>query len=116
MSEVSVSPDDDYPARPAPADCPYGLRAIRISEHASEETLRFEAILVAHGQDLAVVTNDGRGGCHLIRAGGGATRADLHDFEQYAEQWGADQTPPVRFEPADALVDELLWRSLTVYE
>lgn len=73
-----------------------------------DETLMLEALVLCDGQPIAVVSNASTGGCHLYRpleAGGWAA---IRAFEEYATEWGRQQTPAVRFEPHDQIVYDLI--------
>ena len=71
------------------------------------------AVGSAAGARLTVTSNAGTGGCDERRPLTAVDVSRLRAFEQYAAEWGAQQEPPVWFEPADALVTELLDAALT---
>jgi len=71
------------------------LKNLKVSEFASHETTCFEAMLNIEGHDMALVENDGQGGCQdstltrnkvLLRAAEKyAIAIDPHGFEQLDE-------------------------------
>jgi len=60
----------------------YTLTRIAHAPRLSEETPAFAAVLCEDGRAIADVTNDGRGGCNLVRP-----RNGCHDAVARAEQW-----------------------------
>lgn len=56
-----------------------------------------------------MVSNDGHGGCNVYRPGAKGYQG-VREYLTYADQWG--EAHGIRFEPADALVGELIdtWR------
>lgn len=45
----------------------FSLAALKVSDFASEETLCFQASILLDGKKVGTASNDGHGGCHLIR-------------------------------------------------
>ena len=53
----------------------FALAALKVSDFASEETLCFQANITLDGKKVGTASNDGRGGCDLIRFSDKAARA-----------------------------------------
>jgi hypothetical protein len=82
------------------------LKSLKVNQRESQETLAFSANLYINGKKAATVGNHGTGGCNHYDFPDRATR---HAFEAYAKQWGAERGET--FEPADALIQDLIERA-----
>lgn len=83
---------------------------VKVLEHASEETLCFEARLVLDGRDIGVVSNAGRGGSHRYALSAPREVIDALDEE------AARRYPEFAFEQLDSWVDSLIVDALYAQE
>ena len=72
------------------------LKNIKHSEFASQETHCYEATLYIDGKRVAIVGNDGHGGCdYTHRCDEKQTMSDVHHQIQAANQWLAENLDPL---------------------
>ncbi len=86
------------------------LKDLKISEFASHETTCFQATLNVQGFDVAIVENDGQGGCNKYTVMGNVkdstitrNKVLLRTVEKYAESLDPDG-----FEQLDDLVYSMM--------
>lgn len=79
----------------------------QVCEFASHETICFTTTLCVGEFDVAIVSNDGQGGCHTyMPIGGGAELTRNKVLLRFVEKY-AIQRDPNGFEQLDALVYEM---------
>ena len=91
-----------------PAAGPYALTSVKGYLTHDGSALVSEAVLLRAGVPFAVVAQEGRGGCDLIRPMHPGGWADIDDYIRYARDVLTPQG--VTFEPEDHLTSLLLER------
>lgn len=86
------------------------LNNLKIAEFASHETTCFQAMLNVDGYDVALVENDGQGGCHKYTLMGDVKDSSLTRNKVLfgAVEKYAIKLDPKGFEQLDALVYSMM--------
>lgn len=97
--------DDAYDDLTIPADCPYALTQVR-AHLTYDGGVAFDAVLTLDGAPFAAVSQEGRGGCDLLRP---LHPGDRQRIDAYRD-WAAELLEPqgVVWEPEDLLTALLL--------
>ena len=91
-----------------PPNCPYALTSVKAFLTNDVHGLVFEAVLLHDGSPFATVSNDGRGGCDLLRPLTPSDRQRVDAYRSYADEQLGPQG--VVWEAEDTLTSLLLER------
>lgn len=100
-----MSTDDELPE--LPTTCPYALTTVR-AHLTHDGGVAFDATLLLDGKPFALVSQDGRGGCDLLRPLAPGDRARIDAYRAYAHE--LLEPEGVVYEPEDLLTAMLLER------
>ncbi len=80
----------------------FELKNVKYAEFASEETSCYEASLYMDGKKIAVVSNDGHGGCDMQHPVNGADIREINDLvKRTFPRWGTDLDTTGWADPGD---------------